>query len=187
MEMDDVKIGRRSLLGLLPALPILPAGLVPLTAAPAENCGEHAPAHKTAGGPYQYRFFTPEEVKLLDAVMEKIIPADEHSPGAHEAKVVEFADLMVSSGSDLIKQDWRSGVRLLAAEIQRSGADDWLQAVAEREHDPQTVLDIFFQALKQMTINGYYTSAIGIHQELQYQGNTYVAVFTGCDHPEHKG
>ncbi len=38
-----------------------------------------------------------------------------------------------------------------------------------------------------MTINGYYSSAIGIHNDLQYQGNTYVQKFEGCTHPEHQG
>jgi hypothetical protein len=37
-----------------------------------------------------------------------------------------------------------------------------------------------------MTIDGYYTSKIGIHQELEYQGNTALAEFEGCTHPEHQ-
>jgi hypothetical protein len=31
-----------------------------------------------------------------------------------------------------------------------------------------------------MTVNGYYSSEIGIHQDLEYQGNTYVAEFPEC-------
>ncbi len=37
-----------------------------------------------------------------------------------------------------------------------------------------------------MTIDGYYTSAIGIHKELEYKGNTALAEFPGCTHPEHQ-
>jgi hypothetical protein len=37
-----------------------------------------------------------------------------------------------------------------------------------------------------MTIDGYYTSEIGIKQELKYKGNTYLKEFKGCTHPEHQ-
>jgi hypothetical protein len=37
-----------------------------------------------------------------------------------------------------------------------------------------------------MTVDGYYTSSIGIHQELRYQGNAYLKEFIGCTHPEHR-
>jgi hypothetical protein len=37
-----------------------------------------------------------------------------------------------------------------------------------------------------MTIDGYYTSEIGIKKELQYKGNTYLKEFKGCTHPEHQ-
>ena len=40
--------------------------------------------------------------------------------------------------------------------------------------------------LKQMTVNGYYTSATGIHKEMEYVGNTYLAAFPECTHPEHQ-
>jgi hypothetical protein len=38
-----------------------------------------------------------------------------------------------------------------------------------------------------MTIDGYYTSEIGIHKDLQYKGNSYTKDFVGCTHDEHKG
>jgi hypothetical protein len=42
------------------------------------------------------------------------------------------------------------------------------------------LLEAFFADTKQATIHGYYTSEIGIHQELRYKGNTFVPVFVGC-------
>ena len=33
---------------------------------------------------------------------------------------------------------------------------------------------------KQATIRGYYTSEIGIHQELRYKGNQFLPEFVGC-------
>ena len=38
---------------------------------------------------------------------------------------------------------------------------------------------------KDATIRGYYTSEIGIHRELTYQGNKFLREFVGCTHPEH--
>jgi hypothetical protein len=44
---------------------------------------------------------------------------------------------------------------------------------------------LFFRMIKSMTADGYYTSQAGLVQELGYKGNTVLAAFPGCDHPEH--
>jgi hypothetical protein len=38
-----------------------------------------------------------------------------------------------------------------------------------------------------MTINGYYTTQIGLRQELGDDGQLFLAQFPGCTHPEHQG
>ena len=43
----------------------------------------------------------------------------------------------------------------------------------------------FFRLMKSMTADGYYTSRIGLVQELGYKGNTVLAAFPECTHPEH--
>jgi hypothetical protein len=55
--------------------------------------------------------------------------------------------------------------------------------VSVGEARPQTDLERFFVTLKQMTVVGYYSSEIGIHQDLEYQGNAYVSEFPECTHP----
>ena len=57
--------------------------------------------------------------------------------------------------------------------------------ISKNEKSPQSLEERFFRAIKNLTIDGYYTSKIGIHQELQYKGNTYLKEFKGCTHPEH--
>ena len=37
-----------------------------------------------------------------------------------------------------------------------------------------------------MTINVYYTSEIGLHQELGDDGVLFMPQFLGCTHPEHQ-
>jgi hypothetical protein len=44
----------------------------------------------------------------------------------------------------------------------------------------KSVLEEFFANTKQATINGYYTSEIGIQQELRYKGNKVLLEFQGC-------
>ncbi len=45
----------------------------------------------------------------------------------------------------------------------------------------------FFEAIKSMTIIGYYTSEVGVRQELGDDGTLFFAEFKGCEHPEHRG
>ena len=142
---------------------------------------EHMAA-TTAWAPadYKLQFFTEDENQLLDQLMEMIIPADSHSPGAHAAKVSLFADLMVGTSDESVKTQWRNGVRGMKAAAEKSSLAECLAQAAAQEKSPASELDRFFVALKQMTINGYYTSEIGIHQDLEYEGNTYLAAFPGC-------
>jgi hypothetical protein len=137
-------------------------------------------------GAYKLQFFTQAENELLDDLMEMIIPADKHSPGAHAAQVSLFADLMVATSDAAVKERWRKGIALMREEAKQSSLAGALAKAAEHEGDPHTELEHFFAALKEMTVNGYYTSAIGIHQDLQYMGNTYVMSFPGCTHREHQ-
>jgi hypothetical protein len=41
----------------------------------------------------------------------------------------------------------------------------------------------FFKDLKYLTVRGYYTSKIGIHDELEYKGNRILQEYVGCDDP----
>ncbi|HEV2494069.1 MAG TPA: gluconate 2-dehydrogenase subunit 3 family protein [Terriglobia bacterium] len=135
---------------------------------------------------YKLQFFTQAENDLLDRLMEMIIPADSHSPGAHAAQVSLFADLMVATSGDAARSQWRSGLALIGEEAGKSSLSNALARAAGLSETPSSALGQFFLALKQMTVDGYYTSEIGIHQDLEYIGNTYLAAFPGCDHPEHQ-
>jgi hypothetical protein len=135
---------------------------------------------------YTLQFFTEEQSRLLDQLMEMIIPADDHSPGAHEAGTNLFADLMVATSDDDVKKQWQDGIRLIREDAMNSSLEEALRRAAANEEDPKTDLERFFIMLKKMTVNGYYTSATGIHKEMEYIGNTYLAAFPACTHPEHQ-
>ena len=46
---------------------------------------------------------------------------------------------------------------------------------------PETVGQRFFVELKSWTARGYYTSKIGIHDEMEYKGNRAIVEFSGTD------
>jgi len=145
------------------------------------TCSAHSAERAAwAAGDYKFQFFTSAENDLLDQMMEMIIPADGHSGGAHAAKVSLFADRMVSTGSDSEKTEWRKGLQVLKEESAKSSLAEALARAAGGGAKPQSDLERFFGTLKRMTVEGYYSSEIGIHQDLEYQGNTYVAEFPEC-------
>jgi len=173
---------RRALLKLV-ALTALSPRMNALQAAAA--CDMKAASATSSAPEYKLQFFSEDESRLLDQLMEMMIPADSHSPGAHAAKTNLFADMMVATSDDAVKQQWRDGIRLIHEEATRSSLAEALRKASDNEADPKTDLERFFALLKQMTVDGYYTSETAIHQELRYLGNTYVMSFPECTHPEH--
>jgi len=152
---------------------------------------------KTAEKPYQLKFFTRPENAMIIALSEHIIPADDNSPGAQAAKVNEYIDLIVSESPKTTQDHWREGlaavdkksVEMFGKKFLETSSEqqiELLKAISKNERSPQTIEERFFKTIKNATIDGYYTSRIGIHQELKYKGNTYLPEFKGCTHPEHQ-
>jgi hypothetical protein len=139
-----------------------------------------------AAVPYKLQFFSEEESGVLDQLMEMIIPADDHSAGAHEAQTNLFADLMVATSDDPVKKQWRDGMRLMRTEAAGSSLSEALRKASANEENPKTDLERFFVTLKKMTVDGYYTSSIGIHKDMEYVGNTFLVAFPGCTDAEHQ-
>ncbi len=111
----------------------------------AEHCATALPASGSAWAPREYKlqFFTPAENELLDKLMEMIIPADAHSPGAHAAEVSLFADLMVATSDEAVKKQWREGLRLMEQEAAKSSLADALAKAAAHESNPPPTLKPF--------------------------------------------
>jgi hypothetical protein len=156
-------------------LKVLAASMLPAQGA-AGQCGV-----ASSFADYKFTFFTPEEQALLERLMELIIPADDHSPGAKAARVPAFADLMISTGSDRGKAAWRAGLAAF-----RTAPEAALARAASEEEAPVSEVGRFFIELKRMTVDGYYTSTVGIHDEMGYVGNQHLTAAPECDHPEHK-
>jgi hypothetical protein len=202
MSQDDNNVSRRDALkgiamGLGTSLPVLNTNVF------GQNGHSHE-GHEQAGAktaekkqPFKAKFFKPEQMVLIGTISELIIPTDDHSPGAKAAEVPEFIDLMISESPEETKKLWTDGLTSVdkmcqdkfSAAFNKATAEQQvalLTEISKNEMKPQTIEERFFKAIKNMTIDGYYTSKIGIHQELQYKGNTYLKEFKGCTHPEHQ-
>ena len=154
-------------------------------AAPAQAT---KPAALAAG-----KFLSARELAILDEVAELIIPADAQSGGAHAAKCAEYIDARLAESIDpLWRQSWKDdlaeidevsiamfGRPLLdasPAERQRL-----MERISRNEKSPKENVDHSFVTIKWWVAEAFYTSKIGIHDELQYQGNVYIDEFIGTD------
>ena len=151
---------------------------------------------QSTGAPPALAFLSPAQYATVDAVAETMIPADDHSPGARAARVADYIDLLLSESAPDLTARWTAGLAALDEEstrrftspfvkLQPEQALELLTGLSAHELSPRTPLEQFFAMTKDATIRGYYTSEIGIHQELQYQGNRMLGEFVGCTHPEH--
>jgi Gluconate 2-dehydrogenase subunit 3 len=177
-------VGRREVMKLAAGAVIAPA--LPQTG--QKNSRRPAKAQNTA-----HRFFTPDEFAMVDELSDLIIPTDEHSPGARAAKVAEYIDRrLAESFGDEPKLQWREGLKLvdqISVEINgrpfMQASQDQRVAVLERMSQKGAILvrpdEKFFVELKSHVARAYYTSKIGVHDELEYKGNTYLREFAGVD------
>jgi len=152
----------------------------------------------TTTPPEASKFFDAHQRETVDVLSELIIPTDAHSPGAKAAQVVDYVDLVVGESPEEERKLWTEGLAELDktstdwfgkpfVEIKNDQQTALLLFISQNEKDPRTLMEKFFRQIKNKTVDGYYTSEIGIHKELQYKGNTYLKEFVGCTHPEHQG
>lgn len=144
-------------------------------------------------------FFTKDEFAMLDCLTDLIIPTDAHSPGAQAAGVAAFIDRTTAEAflaKD--KQTWRDGLQLVNKMSQESNGAPFLGSTKEQQVALLTKLSQmekqkdkdaeterpehqFWGQLKQTTAFAYYSSKIGIHEEMNYRGNVYLREFVGYD------
>ena len=180
-------ITRRDVLRLAAA-----AAAAPLV--PRATLAETGKAPVLAAG----RFFDAPEMALLDELVEMIIPQDEHSGGARAAAVATYIDGRLGEYDPTIpdlrqeRERWKAGLVLVDVVARGISGTSFLEAspaqriavlekLAAGEEDPKTDGERFFVELKDWTAFGYYTTRIGIHEDMEYKGNTLLAEFSGTD------
>ncbi len=160
---------------------------------------ESQPGHLHSGAvvqvpaPTQPTFFQPAEFQAVEALCERIIPRSD-TPGAKDAGVALLIDKAIVADPSL-ELSYRAGIADLNALSTDSYGTNFV-SLAEPQQialllplslEPASPLGKFFALVKDMTIDAYYKTEAGLKIELGWHGNTYLASFPGCDHPEHHG
>jgi len=167
---------------------ILP--VIPAQQHPHETAVTPSLAAKSA---YTPSFFTPAEYVVLEVLVDLIIPRTT-TPGASGAGVPEFVDRVALRDQQAGKQirsglDWLSGAAHSAygKRFEELAADQQTDILAPVSSAASEEPGQFFRLMKDLTIDGYYSSREGLMTELGWDANTYMQEFQGCTHPEHWG
>lgn len=189
-------VNRRDVLKSLAAGVISGSVLRVIPAEAAEFAHQMVRAEKKASPirAYTPRFFSANQYKTLQTLCQTIIPADERGGGAIEAGAPEFIDLLTSENEEY-QLRLGGGLMWLESKCMDRYANGFLTCSPEQQKeildliayrknaksDPSLSQGIeFFAFLRAMTVDGYFTSEIGV-KDLGYQGNKFVAGdFPGC-------
>ena len=147
---------------------------------------------------YEPLFFSAAEYALVERLTEIIIPTDD-TPGAREAGVSEFIDLMASRDTAL-QHRLRTGLTWLDGQSKALNGRPFIQLAAEEQTALLEPLAYkakfatndkagreFFNTIREYTVMGFYTSEIGL-KELDFPGLKFYALSPACPHtndPEH--
>ena len=179
MALRDGTVSRRDVLRAIAAAAAAPA--VPTDALGAFMLPPDGP-----------RFFTRDQFAVVDELTEIVIPTDEHSGGARAAGVAAYIDARLAEVLENAERErWVAGLALVERAAQARGTPflklppaDREAIVAEMAVDEEkhaTPAGQFFRELKRQTVRGYYSSKIGIHDEMEYKGNTMQEEYSGID------
>jgi Gluconate 2-dehydrogenase subunit 3 len=197
---SDARISRRSLLNLAARAAAAP-GAADFFAAWMRG-GQEAHHFVNSAAPpepdflrnYKPAFFSAEDFAALERFTEILIPTDD-SPGAREARCAHYIDFVLSASADYAPEtqaQWKRALKALR-EAGFHSADPLhqtaiVQAISQPEREPAAKHPAYFayRLIKRETAFAFFTSRAGMIETLDYRGNSYNAVFPGCNHPEHQ-
>lgn len=153
-----------------------------LSAQQAQHVHQEAAKAAEPGGVYHPKALTTHEFSTLEKLCELIVP------GASKGPAAEFIDLLASQNPEMAAI-YTGGLAWLDHAMRRSVNATFLQAAPADQvalldkiayggnASPDLAAGIrFFEWVRRMTVDAYYTSAAGI-QELGYLGNKAVSEF----------
>ena len=189
VESSEATISRRRMLQVLGAVPVAAA------ISPAAAIEQAANAQQAAApAPAAPRFFTQHEWKTLRLLVDYIIPRDDVSGSATDAKVPEYIDYLLAEkdANPATQVALRGGLGWIDIESYKRFSKTFLAAsdaqrrailddIAYPQKAPPDVSQgvAFFNRLRDMTASGFYSSAMG-WKDLQYIGNVFNPGYDGC-------
>lgn len=180
-------------LGVLSSLSGL-AGLTPESVfAEGQSIHQHLGSRTGSEHSGSLKIFDGHQNQTVMALSELIIP-ETNTPGAKAAMVNEFIDTFLTSVPEFKKEEFLEGLRWIDARSRELFKVDFVAAKPEQQNELLTRLSVshsmedpegvsFFNQIKSFTVFGYYTSKIGLEQELKFEG---WIEYEGCTHPEHQ-
>jgi hypothetical protein len=175
-------------------------GLAPLAAsigvAPAqlERVSRAVARLEEQGAPGTPTFFNAHEWATVRVLVDDIIPRDERSGSATDAKVPEFIDFLMSDkeSAESSRVAMRGGLAWLDNQCQHRFGKSFVGATDAQRHQ---LLDdiawpkkappelhsgvVFFSRFRDLTASGFFSTQMG-WQDVQYKGNVAVPVWNGC-------
>ena len=151
--------------------------------------------------PYVPHFFAAQEFRNVEILTEMILPRD-NKPGAKDARVADYIDFLVFSAAEFepgMQKDWADGLTVLERHSQKEFGHAFAEISDEQRHSLLTAMSLpetnpnahhegyaFFRLVKETTVEGFYTSRVGLMNALEYKGLSFLMSFPGCTHPEHQ-
>jgi hypothetical protein len=143
------------------------------------------------------KVLNPHQLQTVATLSELIIPETD-TPGARAALVDRFIDAVLAAAPRRDRSRFLKGLAWMDARSRMVTGSAFASATPAQQADLLTRLSAdgsreeaagieFFSAIKGMTITGYYTSEIGLRQELGDDGVLAQATFEGCGHAGHQG
>lgn len=133
--------------------------------------------------PARWRFFSEAEARLVDAICEQIIPADQ-DPGAHDAGVVNFIDKQLVGPYRRHQKTYRDGLVRVDEVSKEMFGREFLTVTAPQQIDVLKALEAgkarsFFRLIRDHTMQGFYGGP-------QHGGNRGYASYKmlGIDYPQ---
>jgi Gluconate 2-dehydrogenase subunit 3 len=163
----------------------------------AEQHAAQRPSPEAAAGAWTPKVFNAGQNELVITLTELIIPETD-TPGAKATKVNEYMDMVLAEAKPELREKFLQGLSWVDARSQERFGSPFASAPPAQQTDLLTSLSTataptpvdapgveFFQALKGMTVTGYYTSEPGLMQEIGDDPQMFLTEFKGCEHKEH--
>ncbi len=194
------------LIGLMAAAPTFAFSCTPSEdSGYSEQLDERTEAQQRPGPDYERQFFTDHEYETVRTLVDYVIPADDRSGSATDARVPEFMDsvmvdelLWTETEREERKTAMRGGLAWLdyqclerydnpfidCTDSERRELLDLIAWPEQAPSDMQAGVE-FFNSFRDLTASGFFSSKMGV-EDLQYIGNTAVESWTGCPDEVHE-
>jgi gluconate 2-dehydrogenase gamma chain len=153
---------------------------------------------QAAAAPFTPKALSAAQLETVATLAELIIPTTD-TPGARAALVDRFVDNVMANATPADRDRFLAGLAWMDARSTALYGGPFTRATPEQQTELLAKLAApsghaaddapgvpFFTAIKGLTISGYYSTKIGLEQELGDNGQLFTAAFEGCIHPEHQ-